>query len=268
MNAPSRPFRLALAQMVVVGGDRDRNLAHALRQIELAAQGGAEVVLLPEALDLGWTHPSSRQWAEPIPDGQRCQAIRGAARLHRIHVCAGLTERAGERVYNAAVLVSPAGEVILHHRKLNELAIAHDVYDQGDRLGVVATPLGTFGLMICADGFARGHVVARTLGLMGADVILSPSAWAVPPDYDPVKRPYGLDWQENYATVAREFRLWVAGCSNVGRIDGGPWHGHDCIGCSCVVNPDGRTVAVAPYGAAAETILFTEVKPEPRPRAW
>ncbi|HND61198.1 MAG TPA: carbon-nitrogen hydrolase family protein [Opitutaceae bacterium] len=267
MNAPSRPFRLALAQMTVVGGDRDRNLAHALRQIELAAQGGAEVVLLPEALDLGWTHPSSRQWAEPIPDGQRCQAIRAAARLHRIHVCAGLTERAGERVYNAAVLVSPAGEVILHHRKLNELAIAHDVYDQGDRLGVVVTPLGTFGLMICADGFARGHVVARTLGFMGADVILSPSAWAVPPDYDPVKRPYGLDWQENYATVAREFRLWVAGCSNVGRIDGGPWHGHDCIGCSCVVNPDGRTVAVAPYGAAAETILFTEVRPEPRPRA-
>ena len=106
-------------------------------------------------------------------------------------MCAGLIERHGSRVYNAAVLIDPSGEVILHHRKLNELEIGHALYAPGDRLGVVATPLGTIGMMICADAFATGQVVSRTLGLMGADLVVSPCAWAVPADHDNAKEPYG-----------------------------------------------------------------------------
>ena len=55
-----------------------------------------------------------------------------------------------------AVLLDPEGRMLLHHRKLNELEIGHTCYDQGDRLGVVQTSVGTMGLMICADAFARG----------------------------------------------------------------------------------------------------------------
>jgi len=72
---------------------------------------------------------------------------------------------------------------------LNELEIAHDYYEQGDGLGVVETVLGTFGVMICADAFAREQVVSRTLGLMGADIILSPCAWAVPAEHDNAREP-------------------------------------------------------------------------------
>lgn len=260
-----RSFRLAVVQMNIAGGRREQNLRHAVELIGAAAGRGAEMVLLPEAADIGWTHPRSRELATPIPDGTACAAFREAARQHRVHVCAGLTERDGDRVFNAAVLISPEGEVLLRHRKLNELVIAHDVYDQGDRLGVVHTPLATFGLMICADGYVSGYYVGRTLGLMGADVILSPSAWAVRPDHDNVKTPYGADWEGNYAAIAREFRLWVAGCSNVGRVEGGPWDGRLCIGCSLVVDPAGATVLTGSYGVAAEEILLIEVTPQPRP---
>jgi predicted amidohydrolase len=258
-------FKLALAQMRVDGGDRQANLRRAGRMIATAARRGAQVVLLPEALDLGWTNPRSRRLAEPVAGGRACRAFRAAARRHGVYVCAGLTERAGPAVYNAAVLISPAGEVLLHHRKLNELEIGHDVYDQGDRLAVVRTPLATFGLMICADGYVRGQFVARTLGLMGADVILSPSAWAVAPGYDNVKRPYGAEWRANYGVVARDFRVWIAGCSNVGRIRGGSWNGHSCIGCSLVVNPQGRPVLQGLFGECAEELLMVDVQPEPRP---
>jgi len=79
----------------------------------------------------------------------------------RVHVCAGLTERDGPSIFNAAVLIDPAGAVILKHRKLNELDVGHASYDQGDRLGVARTALGTLGLMICADAFARGQVLSR-----------------------------------------------------------------------------------------------------------
>ena len=118
--------------------------------------------------------------------------------------------------------------------------------------------------MICADAFARGQVVSRTLGLMGADIILSPCAWAVPADHDNAKEPYGQLWLDNYCPVARDFRLWIVGVSNVGRLDDGPWKGRKCIGCSLVVGPDGGKVLMGPYGAGAEAMLYTDINLEPR----
>ena len=165
-------FKLALIQMRVEGGRAATNLRHATDLVARAADAGARLLVLPEALNLGWTHPSSRTEADAIPEGDSCVTLCETARARGVYLCAGLVERASEQVFNSAVLIDPEGRVILHHRKLNELEIGHDCYDQGDRLGVVHTPLGTIGVMICADAFARGQVVSRTLGLMGADIIL------------------------------------------------------------------------------------------------
>ncbi len=251
-------MRLALAQMLVEPGRPEVNLRRAGDWIARAAVAGADLVLLPEALDLGWTDPSARVLAEPIPDGAACRRISEAARAHHIHVCAGLTERDGERVFNAAVIVDPSGAVRLHHRKLNELGIGLASYDPGDRLGVVRLPFGTVGLMICADGFARGEIVSRTLGLMGADLVVSPCAWAVPPDHDPVATPYGALWKDCHGRVARDFGMHIATTSCVGPIAGGPWAGHRCIGCSLVVGPDGGVVAEGPYGVDAEAMVIVD----------
>jgi len=264
-------FKLALVQMPVEGGRRDDNLRRAARRIDEAAAAGAKIIVLPEALDLGWTHPLARTEAEPIPDGASCLTLREAARRNGAFLCAGLTERAGEAVFNSAVLIDPEGTVLLAHRKLNELEIGHEFYGQGDRLAVARTPLGTVGVMTCADAFARGQVVSRTLGLMGADLILSPCAWAVPADHDNTREPYGQLWLDNYCPVAREFRLWIVGVSNVGWLTGGPWQGRRCIGCSLVVNPDGVAVVRGPYGVDAEALLYADIEIEPRPArgdAW
>ena len=171
-----------------------------------------------------------------------------------------MIERAGALLYNSAVLISPDGEVLLHHRKLNELAMAHHLYSCGDRLGVAYTPLGIIGLMICADGFAPGQVVSRSLALMGAQVILSPCAWAVPPDHDNVKEPYGRLWIDNYGPVARDFKMWIAGASNVGLISAGQWTGHPCIGCSLVINPAGQPALRGPCGSDASALLLVEIE--------
>ena len=45
-------FTLAMIQMRVVGGDKQANLDHAVDLIDEAAQHGAQVMLLPEALNL------------------------------------------------------------------------------------------------------------------------------------------------------------------------------------------------------------------------
>lgn len=251
--------------MLVVSGEKEANLARAETQIAQAAENGAEVILLPEALTAGWTWPGSAELADEVPGGETCQCLAAWARKHSVYICAGLVERAGDKVFNAAVLVDPAGNVVLHHRKINELEIGHPFYALGDRLQVAHTPLGTFGLMICADGFASGQVIGRSLALMGADVILSSCAWAVPADYDPVAKPYGQLWLDNYGPVCRDFQIWIAGCSNVGPLTAGPWAGRNCIGSSLIVGPNGQRVQQGPFGVTAETILYVDINPVPRP---
>ncbi len=260
-----REFKLALVQMLVEGGRLESNLARAEERIREAARQGAGIALLPEVCDLGWTHPSARELAAPIPGGATVQRLMRAAAQNRIYVCAGLTERDGDRIYNSAVLIGPRGDLLLKHRKLNELDIAHDLYEQGDRLNVARTEYGTVGVLICADATARHYTLLRSLGYMGADLILSPAAWAVPPDHDNLKQPYGDTWRVPYRTVAREFRIWIAGVSNVGRVEEGPWRNWNCIGCSLVMDHEGREVLQAPYGAAADTVLYVDVRTVPRP---
>jgi predicted amidohydrolase len=178
-----------------------------------------------------------------------------------VFVAAGLVERAGDKLFNAAVLLNPQGELILHHRKINELDIGLDLYSIGDRLGVVETPLGTIGLNICADNFsdslAMGHVMAR----MGAQLIVSPSAWAVPADHDNQPECYGQLWRDAYGKLASLYDLTVIGVSNVGWITGGPWRGRKCIGCSLVMGPGGEILAQGPYGVDAAANMVVEVHP-------
>ena len=252
-------MKVALAQMLVVPGDKQANLNRAESWIALAASRSADVVVLPEALPLGWTHPSARTLADEIPDGESCARLRAAARAQHIFVCSGLVERAGDKLFNAAVLLDPEGRVLIHHRKIHELDLAHDLYARGDRLSVAETSLGRVGVMICADGFAPGQSISRTLGMMGARVILSPCAWAVPHDHDNEREPYGQLWLDNYGPVAREFGLSIVGVSNVGSITAGPWLGRKCIGNSLVVGPDGWEMVRGPYGEHAEALLMQEV---------
>ncbi|MCB1126997.1 MAG: hypothetical protein KDM81_10905, partial [Verrucomicrobiae bacterium] len=107
MNAatPPRPFRLAMVQMRVDGGEPEVNLSRAEARLAEAKAKGADIAVLPETLDLGWTHPSALSGADAIPDGAACQRLRNAARRHGLLVAAGLTERSGDRVFNSAVLV-------------------------------------------------------------------------------------------------------------------------------------------------------------------
>ena len=264
-NQPAKSFNVALVQMLVEGGEKERNLARAEERIARAAEMGSEIVLLPETLDLGWTHPSALQQAEPIPEGGPCQRLAAAARRHRVVICAGLTERCGAQVFNSAVLLDRDGKLLLLHRKLNELEIGHMYYAQGDRLGVAETEFGRIGVMICADGKAQGQVLTRALCHMGADLILSPSAWAKPANYDHVANPYGQVWRDAYMPVARQFQAWILSASNVGPMTAGPWAGYNCIGCSLVVDPLGRAVLQGDYGVDADTLLIAQVQTVRRP---
>lgn len=252
-------MRLALIQMQVTPGDPAANLARAATHIATAAANNADIALLPEALDCGWTHPSAHDLAQPVPDGTTTRFFQNLARHHNIHIATGLVERAGPLLHNSALLIAPDGEILVHHRKINELDFALDLYSPGpaDQPSVAETEHGRIGLMICADGFAENLHVSHHLANLGAKLILSPCAWAVPPDHDNTTTPYGQLWIDSYTPIARQHNLTIAATSNVGAITAGPWENHPCIGNSMVVTPHGpQPHTAAPFGQHAEHILY------------
>ncbi len=248
-------MRVAMVQMLVEGGEREGNIARACDRIRDASALGADIAVLPECLDVGWTHPSARALATAIP-GPVSAEIATVARERGIHVVAGLTERDGDHVYNTAVLINPDGELVLKHRKINILDIAHDLYTSGTAVAVVDTALGRIGINTCADNFPETLHIGRTMATMGAECILSPCAWAVPPGHDNDADPYGDLWRGAYSTLTREYPVTVIGVSNVGPITGGPWEGHNCVGCSLAMEPGGLEITQGPYGE--ETILLVD----------
>jgi predicted amidohydrolase len=258
-------LKLAMAQMLVEGGQKQNNLNRAVERIEEAAKNSADIVLLPEAMDLGWTHSAAKTEAEPIPGGSTFEILAKAAKKNNIYVCAGIIEKDGDRTFNAAVLINRKGELVLKHRKINELDIAHDLYDQGDRINVCQTEFGTIGLLICADASSKDYIIPRSIGYLGADLILLPSSWAVPPGYDNEKEPYGGMWHDSFTSVCKEFHLNIASVSNVGKIVDGPWKDWDCIGNSMFVGNGADDISVLPYGIDADTIFYKTIKIIQRP---
>lgn len=255
MNA----FRLGMAQILVEGGNPVANIERATVATCQAAKLGCDIIVLPECLDLGWTDPSARELAQTIP-GPHFDRLSAAAADAGIFVAAGLVERSGTRLFNAAVLIDRRGDLLLHHRKINELDIALDLYSIGDRLGVIETELGTLGLAICADNFSSSLAVGHVLARMGAQVILSPSAWAVDADHDNRREPYGKLWLDAYSELTRLYDVTVVGVSNIGSITGGPWKGRKCIGCSLAVATQG-VIGRGPYDEAGITCV--DIRPRP-----
>lgn len=257
-------IRVGMGQMLVTPGAPQSNLERACQMISEAARQNCEIIVLPECLDLGWTYPGAKTLAEPIP-GPYSDALAEAAQAAGIYVVAGLTERFGDELYNAAVLITPAGAIVSKHRKINELDIAHDLYSIGDSLSVTRTPLGVIGINICADNtpdsLALGHSQAR----MGAQLLLSPSAWAVRPEHDNARTPYGDLWLRAYRSLAELYAMPVVGVSNVGWMKGGAWDGWKCIGCSLAVGADGSLLAQGPYGDQAEALIPVEITIMDRP---
>ena len=111
-------YRVAMAQILVEGGRPETNLARAVASIEAAGRQACQLVVLPECLDLGWTDPSAREMAEPIP-GLHGKCLAEAARRAGLYVVAGFVERGGDRIYNAAILADRSGDLLLHYRKIN-----------------------------------------------------------------------------------------------------------------------------------------------------
>ena len=167
--------------VIRVGADSLQNLAAMVRMAREAARGGADLVLFPEAALSGLINDDDPAHdlalGEPIP-GPATETLVAVARELGIWIAFGLLERAGDRLYDTAVLLDAKGTLRLSYRRINPQwhgsSASPEVYRVGTGVDAVMTPWGKMAILICGDLFDdRAVAQARALA---PDWVLFPFA--------------------------------------------------------------------------------------------
>jgi N-carbamoylputrescine amidase len=159
------------------------NLDRAERVVREAAGNGAQVVLLQELFETPYfckDHLASHfELARPIADSPVVQRFQGLARELEVVLPLSVFERANNAYFNSLAMIDADGSVLGVYRKshIPEGPGYHEKYyfspgDTGFR--VWKTRYGTLGVGICWDQWFPE--AARCMALMGADVLLYPTA--------------------------------------------------------------------------------------------
>ncbi len=231
-------MRIGMAQLLVEGGEHERNFERAAKLIREAKQQQCDLVLLPETIDFAWTHPSALIESQPIP-GPFAQHFQQLATELNIWLCLGLTERVNQKNYNSALLIDNLGEIQLKYHKINLLEVEFPFYEVGQKLEVVSTPFGKIGINICADNYIHSLHNAHMLARMGAQLILSPSSWTVDHFVTEEMDPYKEKWIKPLSAIASCYHIPLISTTSVGYIVGGPYEGKKMVGCSLAVDESG-----------------------------
>lgn len=239
-------MKIAGVQIDITLKENDRNLQKMIDRLRETSAAGAKLIVFPECSLCGYCFENTAEaqpYAETIP-GPATERLRQTCAELGCYTVFGLLERDGERLFNAAALVGPAG-VIGSYRKVHLPYLGIDMHTTyGDRPFAVhhAGDL-RIGMNICYD--ASFPEAARSLALLGADLVALPTNW-----------PPGSECTAASIVNARALENAVYFIA-VNRV--GTERGFEFIGMSRIADPSGQTIAAAT--GTGEEILYAEIDP-------
>jgi len=215
-------------QFNIAVGSIDENQQKAFSALRRAADGGAQLAVLPEMWSCGYDYRNLKALAGKTPQVlEKWQEH--SARLQL--VCVGsLPELTAGAIYNTAYLID-RGELIGSYRKLHLFStMGEDRFlAAGDSTLVAETSAGRLGIAICYD--LRFPELFRKLALEGAEIICIPAEWP---------KPRQEHWRTLLRARAIENQLFIAAancCKVQGKLD--------FFGLSQLISPLGNILASA-----------------------
>jgi predicted amidohydrolase len=223
-----------------------------IREIISNCKNSYDLLVMPELANSGYLFTSIEEVnsaSEEIPDGNFCRALAEISKEKNAFVVSGICERAGDKLFNSAVLISPNGEFNIY-RKTHLFLDEKVWFSPGDTGLNVFEISGEFGkvkvgMMICFDWIFPES--ARTLALKGAQIIAHPSNLVL--SY----------CQQAMFTRAVENRVFTITANRTGTEINGDKELY-FTGKSVIVDPKGNYLCTA--GENDETIMITEINPE------
>ncbi|KAK6835152.1 hypothetical protein PG987_009846 [Apiospora arundinis] len=181
--------------------------------INEAGQAGCKLVAFPEVWIPGYPYwmwkvnylqslPMLKRYRENAMavDSEEMRRIRRAARDNQIFVSLGFAEIDHATLYLAQVLISPAGEVVNHRRKIKPTHVEKLVYGDGAGdtfMSVTETEIGRLGQLNCWENM---NPFLKSLNLSQGEQI-HVAAWPV---YPGIERRVAPDPATNYADTASD----------------------------------------------------------------
>jgi predicted amidohydrolase len=209
----------------------ERNRKEMETRIREAASEGAKYISLSEFAQTGYPLISEltvveenyenpdqvRPYSEPIP-GPGTRYFGKLAKELGVWIQFGMAERAKlgskEVFYNSAVVINDQGQLVATHRK-NNFYDGEDLYlVPGREATTFKTPVGTFGLLICADVY--DYNLLGRYARAGVNVLSLSTSWA--------QMNTGMDY---FRRAARNNQAYLLAANQMYYPDSG------------VVNPDG-----------------------------
>ena len=210
-------------------------IGYNLSKIEpLLSQHTVDLMVLPELFSTGYHFLNQKEalrHSEPIPEGPTTQTLIRICNKNKTSIIAGIAERYGNRSYNSAVIIGPNG-YLGKYRKIHLFDTEKKCFEKGDLpLKVFNIGSARVGVMICFDW--RFPETARTLSLIGADLIAHPSNLVLP------------HCPQAIITRCLENRIFIVTANRVGTEKRTPNNSLNFIGQSQVVDPDGNILCRA-----------------------
>src|SRR2546430_5372899 len=147
-------MKIAAAQISCTLGDCAANLRKVRDFSARAKKSGAELIVFPEMTDTGYSMPAIQKHAAAWNEGA-VPHLQKIAREFRVAMACGVSEREGERISNAQVIVDPNGEILAKYRRTHLVTAApldeRPIFTAGDKLVSCKIDDFTAGLAICYD---------------------------------------------------------------------------------------------------------------------
>ena len=235
-----KTVRVAMCQIFCLDGDRAGNFARIENALQEAQIAEADIACFPETSLFGWVNPEAHTRAQPIP-GNDSDLLCRLAKKYSIHLCIGLAEKEGDRLYDSVVLIDDKGQILFKHRKINILTnLMTPPYTAGKDVSVTETKFGKIGLLVCADTFKVD--ILKKIAALNPALVLVPYGWAAKQEQWPE---HGKELQKTVSKAARMIGAPVVGVDLVGEITHGPWTGLTFGGQSVAAVANGEIIASA-----------------------
>ncbi|MFP4373735.1 MAG: nitrilase-related carbon-nitrogen hydrolase [Spirochaetaceae bacterium] len=223
------------------------NFANYENAFELIESVHADIYLFPELFLSGYTF-STRDEVESIALPRRNTYFDGFRTLSRergIGICGGYAEAGDTTVYNSSFFIGD-GELLAHYRKAHLFYRETQFFTPGDSgFSVFEYKGARLGMMVCFDWIFPE--AARSLALLGAQIILHPSNLVLP-----------YCQRAMYARSV-ENRVYIATANRVGTESNTLGDELTFTGQSQVVSPNGTYILT--FGETEQAIRTVDVDP-------
>ncbi len=200
-------IKVAAVQMLM-SDDKEMNIIKAERAVREAAENGANIILLPELFDgLYFCKDMDNKYftgAKEAKDHPLIKHFSTLAKELEIVLPLSYFEKAGEEYFNSLVVINADGNVLDNYRKTHipdgpgyEEKFYFSPGDTGFK--VWDTKFAKIGVGICWDQWFPE--TARSLALMGAELIFYPTAIGSEPEIDVDSKAHWQRVQQGHAAA-------------------------------------------------------------------